>query len=107
MSVTLRTESAILGSGCGGLGALEKHLPGIFVSSVEEPAQGLVLCQIKLPQVEGPLLAREDPADEHNLDYVDKFELPVHQGLDACLESGQLSFFYPTTGPSLSRRRAT
>ena len=29
MSVTLRAESAILGSGCGGLGALEKHLPGI------------------------------------------------------------------------------
>ena len=43
MSVTLRTESAILGSGCGGLGALEKHLPGIFVRHVEEPAQSLVL----------------------------------------------------------------
>ena len=31
MSVALRTESAILGSGCGGPGALEKHLPGIFI----------------------------------------------------------------------------
>ena len=53
---------------------LEQHLPGIFVRSVEEPAQGLVLCQIKLPQIEGPLLAREDPADEHDLDYVDELE---------------------------------
>ena len=92
MSVTLRTESAILGSGCGGLGTLEKHLPGIFVRRVKEPAQSSVLCRIELPQIEGPLLTREDQADEHNLDYVDKFELPVHQGLDACLESGQLSF---------------
>ena len=95
MSVTLRTESAILGSGCGGLGALEKHLPGIFVRRVEEPGQSSVLRRVELPQVEGPLLTREDSMDEHNLDYIDKFELLVHQGLDACLESGQLSFFTP------------
>ena len=93
--MTLRAESAILGSGCGGLGALEKHLPGIFVRRVEEPAQSSVLRRVELPQVESPLLTREDPADKHNLDYVDKFELLVHQGLDACLESGQLSFFTP------------
>ena len=54
-----------------------------------------MLHRIELPQIEGPLLIREDPADEHNLDYVDKLELLVHQGLDACLESGQLSFFTP------------
>ena len=95
MSLMLRTESAILDSGCGSLGALEKHLPGIFVRRVEEPAQSLVPRRVELPQVESPLLTREDPADEHNLDYVDKFELLVHQGLDACLESGQLSFFTP------------
>ena len=95
MSVTLRAESAILGSGCGGLDALEKHLPGIFVRRVKEPAQSSVLRQVEFPQVESPLSTREDPADEHNLDYVDKFELLVHQGLDACLESGQLSFFTP------------
>ena len=88
--LTLRDESAIFGSGCGVLGALEQHLPGIFVRSVEEPAQGLVLCRIKLPQVECPFLAREDPADEHDLDYVDKLELLVHQGLKTGLESGQL-----------------
>ena len=78
MSVTLHTESAILGSGCGSLGAFEKHLPGIFVRRVEEPAQSLVPRRIKLPQVKSPLLEREDQADEHNLDYVDKFELLVH-----------------------------
>ena len=95
MSVMLHTESAILGSGCGGLGAFENHLPGIFVRRVEEPAQSLVPRRVELPQVESPLLTWEDPADEHNLDYVDKLELLVHQGLDACVESGQLSLFTP------------
>ena len=88
--LTLRAESAIFGSGCGSLGALEQHLPGIFVCSIEEPAQCLVLRRIKLPQVEGPLLAWEDPADKHDLDYVDKLEILVHQLLDAGLKSGQL-----------------
>ena len=72
---SLRAEPAIFGSGCGRLGALEQHRPGLFVRSVEEPAQGLVLCRIEIPRVEIPLLAREDPADEHDLDYVDEFEL--------------------------------
>ena len=89
-SRTLRAESAIFGSGCGSLGALEQHLPDIFVRSVEEPAQGLVLRRIELPHVETPSLARENPADEHDLDYVDKLELLVHQLLDTGLESGQL-----------------
>ena len=69
-SVTLRAESAILGSGCGSLGALEKHLPGIFVRRVEEPAQSLVPHRVELPQIEILLLTREDPAGEHNLDYI-------------------------------------
>src|SRR3954465_15230108 len=90
----LRAESVILGSGYGSLGALER-LPGIFVRRVEEPAQSSVQRRVELPQVESPSLTREDPADEQNLDYIDKFELLVHQGLDACLESGQLSFFTP------------
>ena len=67
-SLALRAKSAIFGSGCGSLDALKQHLPGIFVLSVEEPAQGSVLGRIKLPQFEGPLLARENPADEHDLD---------------------------------------
>ena len=95
VGLTPRAESAIFGSGCGGLDTLKPHLPGIFVRGVEEPAQGLVLCRIKLPQFEGPLLAWEDPADEHDLDYVDNLELLVHQGLDAGLESGQLFLITP------------
>ena len=79
VSLTLRAESAIFGSGCGGLGALKKHVPGIFVPSVEEPAQGSVLSRIELPQFKGPLLAWEDLADEHDLDYADKLEILIHQ----------------------------
>ena len=60
------------------------------MSRVEEPVQSSVLRRIELPQVELPLLAREYPADEHNLDYVDKLELLVHHVLNTCLESGQL-----------------
>ena len=88
--MTLHAESAILGDGRVDLRALEKYLPGIFVPSVEELAQGSVLGRIELPQFEGLLLAWENLADEHDLDYVDKLELLVHQLLDAGLESGQL-----------------
>ena len=86
--LTPRAESAIFGSGCGGLGALKQHLPGIFVRGVEEPAQGLVLCRIKLPQFEGPLLAWEDPADEHDLDHVDKLDFLAYHIFYTVLESG-------------------
>ena len=103
VSLTLRAESAIFGSGCGGLGALKKHLPGIFIPSVEEPAQGSVLSRIELPQFKGPLLAREDPADEHDLDYVDELELLAHQIFDAGLVRLALPN-YPMLGPSLSKR---
>ena len=48
------------------------------------------MCRIELTQFEGPLLAWEDPADEHDLDYVDKLEILVHQFFDAGLNSGQL-----------------
>ena len=78
VSRPLRAVSAIFGSGCGSLGALEQHPLGLFVRSVEEPTQSLVLRRIELPQIESPLLAQENPADEHDLDYVDKLELLVH-----------------------------
>ena len=90
VSWTLRAESAISGSGCGSLSAFEQHLPGIFVRCVEEPAQSSVLGRVELPQAESPLLAREDPADEHDLDYVDELDPLVYKVLDAGLESGQL-----------------
>ena len=77
-SRTLRVEFAIFGSGCGSLGALKQHPPGLFVRSVEEPAQSMVLRRIELPHIEVLLLARENPTDEHDLDYVNKLELLVH-----------------------------
>ena len=69
------------------------------MSRVEEPVQSSVLHRVEFPQVELPLLAREYPADEHNLDYVDKLELLVHHVLNTCLESGQL--FRTTPGQAL------
>ena len=57
---------------------------------VEELAQNLVLGRVELPQVEIPLLTREDPTDEHELDYVDKLELLACHILDTFLESVQL-----------------
>ena len=86
----LGAESAIFSRGCGGFSPLEQHPPGSFVRCVEKPAKGAVLCRIELPQVEGPLLAGENPADEHDLDHVGKLELLVHWGLESGLESGQL-----------------
>ena len=71
------------------LGALEKHLPSIFVRCVEEPGQSLVLGRVEFPQIKSPPLTREDPAEEHDLDYVDEFNLLVHHVLDAGLESGR------------------
>ena len=86
--LALHAESAILGNGRVNLGDLEKHLPSIFVRCVEEPGQSLVPGRVKLPQIKSPSLTREDPVEEHDLDYVDKFNLLVHQVLDAGLESG-------------------
>ena len=61
------------------------------MSCVKEPVQSSALGRVELPQVESPLLSREDPANEHDLDHVDKFGLLVHHVLNTCLESGQLS----------------
>ena len=88
--MALCAESAVLDEGRRYLGALEQHPPDVLVHHVVELSQRLVLGRVELPQIECPSLTRENPADEHDLDYVDKLELLVHQGLDACLESGQL-----------------
>ena len=80
--VALCVESAILCNGGRNRNALEQHPPGIFMSRVEEPVQSSVLRRIELPEGKLPLLAREYPADEHNLDYVDKLELLVHHVLN-------------------------
>ena len=77
VGLVLRAESAILGSGRVDLGALEKHLPSIFVHCVIELSQRLVLGRFELPQVEYLLLALENPVEEHDLDYDDEFNLLV------------------------------
>ena len=74
--------------------------------SCEEPAQGPVLCRIKLPQAEGPLLAREDPADEHDVDYVDELELLAHQVFDedwSPVSSSELPHVRPVSFQEVSR----
>ena len=42
-----------------------------------------MLRRIELPHIEAPSLARENLADEHDLDYIDKLELLVHRLFDA------------------------
>ena len=54
-----------------------------------------MLRRVELPQIKILLLAREDPADEHNLDYIDELDRLAHQGLDAFLQSGHLFFVAP------------
>ena len=80
----------ILGSGRRYFGGLEQHLPYVFVHRVEELSQRLVFGRIKLPHIECPSLTREDPAEEHDLDYVDKLELLACHIPDTFMESVQL-----------------
>ena len=86
----LHAESTILGNGRVNLRALEKHLPGIFVHCVEEPGQSLVLGRVEFPQIKSPSLTREDPAEEHDLDHVDKLDFLAYHVFNTVLVSGQL-----------------
>ena len=88
--LALRAESAILSNGKVNLRALEKHLPVIFVRCVEEPGQSVVLGRVEFPQIKSSSLTREDPVEEDDLDYGDKFNLPVNQVFDAGLKSDPL-----------------
>ena len=49
-----------------------------------------MLGRIELPQISSPALARKDPANEHNLDHVDEFNLLGYHVLDARLEPSHL-----------------
>ena len=40
------------------------------------------------PTIESPSLTRENPAKEHDLDYIDEFNLPANQVFDVGLKSG-------------------
>ena len=64
----------------------ENHLPDVFVCTVEELLQGLVLGRIELPQMVSPALAQKDPAKKHHLDHIDKLDVLVYHALDARLQ---------------------
>ena len=83
-------ESAVLGEGRRYLGALEQHPPDVLVRRVVELSQRLVLGRVELPQIECPSLTRENPAEEHDLDHVDKLDFLAHHVPNAGLKSGQL-----------------
>ena len=93
--MVLCAESTVLGKGRRYLGVLEHHLLDVLVHRVEDLSQRLVFGRVELPQIECPSLTREDPAEEHDLDHVDKLDLLGHQVSDAGLESGHL--FWITT----------
>ena len=57
---------------------------------VEELSQCLVLGRVKLTHIECPSLTREDPAEEHDLDHVDKLDFLAYLVFNTVLESGQL-----------------
>ena len=57
---------------------------------VEELSQRLVLSRVEFPQIECPSLTREDPAEEHDLDHVDKLDFLAYHIFDTALESGQI-----------------
>ena len=49
-----------------------------------------MLRRVELPQIECPSLAQKHPAEEHNLDHIDKLDFSARHVLDAGLESRQL-----------------
>ena len=89
--MALCAESAVLSKGRRYLGALEQHPADILVRCVIEPSQRLVLGRVELPHIECPSLTRKDPAEEHDLDHVDKLDFLAYHIFDTVLESGQLS----------------
>ena len=62
---------------------------------VEELSQRLVFGRVELPHIKCPSLAREDPAEEHDLHHVDKLDFLAYHILDAVLESSQLRWLAP------------
>ena len=71
-------------------GGLEQRLPRVLVLHAIEPLERPVFGRDELPQIECQPLARQNPANEHDLDHVDKLDVLVLHAFDACLESGQL-----------------
>ena len=63
----------------------EKQLPHSFVHSTEEVLEGPWSFRIKHPHTERPSLPRQNLADKHYLDHVDKTDVLLKEALDAAL----------------------
>ena len=83
-------ESAIFGHGWWYFRSLEQSLLDIFMRRVKELLQRLVFDGVELPHIKSPSLTREDLAEEHDLDHIDKLDFLAHHVSDTGLESGQL-----------------
>ena len=88
-------KSTVLGCGRRYFGGLEQRLPCVFVLHAIELSKRLVFGRDELPHIKHPPLARKNPANEHDLDHVDKLDVLVLHALDAGLESGPLCRFVP------------
>ena len=88
--MALCAESAVLGKRRRYLGALEQHLPNVFVHRVEKLSQRLVLGRVELPHIECPSVTWKDPTEEHDLDHIDKLDFPAYHIFNTVLEYGQL-----------------
>ena len=88
-------EPTVLGYERRYFGGLEQRLPRVFVLHAIEPLERLVFGRDELPQIECPPLARQNPANEHDLDHIDKLDVLVLPTLDAVVESSQLCRFSP------------
>ena len=81
-------EPTVLGYERKYFGGLEQRLPRVLVPHAIEPLERPVFGQEKFPQIECPPLARLDPANEHDLDRVDKLDVLLLHALGAVLNSG-------------------
>ena len=88
-------EPTVLGYVRRYFGGLEQRFPHVFVLHAVEPLKRLVFGRDDLSQIECPPLARQDPANEHDLDHIDELDVLVPHALDAVYESGQLCRFAP------------
>ena len=88
-------EPTVLGYVRRYFGGIEQRLPCVFVLHAVEPLKHPVFDRDERAQIEYPPLARQNPANEHDLDHVDKLDVLVFHALDAVYESGQLCRFAP------------
>ena len=63
----------------------EKQLPHSFVCNTEEVLEGPWSFRIKLTHTERSSLARQDLADQHYLNHVDKTDVLLKEAPDAAL----------------------